>query len=72
MSRTTTSLAFVRLSAATAALMLLAADSAFASQGPGVGAGSASSFTQLAMAILVYGGSAVIVGTGLIGAMRGR
>jgi hypothetical protein len=51
---------------------LLWADAAFASQGPGGGLGTASSFTQLAMAILVYGASALVVGTGLIGAARRR
>jgi hypothetical protein len=45
---------------------------AFASQGPGGGMGTATSFTQLAMAILVYGASAIVVGAGLIGAVRGR
>jgi hypothetical protein len=49
---------------------LLRADAAFASQGPGGGSGTASSFTQLAMAILVYGVSALVVGAGLIGATR--
>jgi hypothetical protein len=34
--------------------------------------GSASSLTQIAMAIIVYGASALIVGTGLIGALRRR
>jgi hypothetical protein len=34
--------------------------------------GTATSFTQLAMAILVYGASAIVVGAGLIGAVRGR
>ena len=34
--------------------------------------GTASSFTQLAMAILVYGAAALVIGTGLIGAMRRR
>jgi hypothetical protein len=59
----------------TAALMadgLFSAHAAFASQGPGGGQGTASSFTQLAMAILVYGGSALLIGTGLIGAMQRR
>ena len=58
-----------------AALMaagLLSAHAAFASQGPGGGQGTASSFTQMAMAILVYGTSALLIGTGLIGAMRRR
>ena len=48
------------------------AATAFASQGPGGGPGTASSFTQLAMAILVYGTSALVVGAGLIGAARRR
>jgi hypothetical protein len=51
---------------------LVWAEAAFASQGPGGGLGTASSFTQLAMAILVYGASALVVGTGLIGAARRR
>ena len=34
--------------------------------------GTAGSFTRLAMAIIVYGASALIVGTGLIGALRQR
>ena len=52
------------------AATLLWADEAFASQGPGGGPGTASSFTQLAMAIIVYGTSALVVGGGLIGAAR--
>ncbi len=52
--------------------MLLSADAASASQGPGSGMGTASSPTQIAMAILVYGTSAIVVGAGLIGAARGR
>ena len=48
------------------------ATTAFASQGPGGGMGTASHLTQMAMAILVYGLSAVVVGAGLIGAARGR
>jgi hypothetical protein len=43
---------------------------ASASQGPGVAAGAASHLTQTMMAILVYGASALVVGTGLIGALR--
>ena len=43
---------------------------AFASQGPGGGLGTASSFTQLAMALIVYGTVALVVGAGLIGALR--
>ena len=46
------------------------ATAAFASQGPGGGIGTASHLTQVAMAILVYGASALVVGAGLIGAAR--
>lgn len=49
---------------------LLWTSAAFASQGPGASPGTASPFTQLAMAILVYGASALVVGAGLIGAAR--
>jgi hypothetical protein len=59
-----------RLAFAVTAAMLLPAASAFASQGPGGGMGAAGNFTQNAMAILVYGVSALIVGAGLIGALR--
>ena len=45
---------------------------AFASQGPGAGLGTASSFIQLTMAILVYGAAALVIGVGLIGAVRGH
>src|SRR5438105_1817069 len=54
------------------ASVALGASSALAAQGPGVEAGSASPLTQLVMAILVYGASALIVGAGLIGALRGH
>jgi hypothetical protein len=50
----------------------LSADAALGSQGPGGGPGTASSFTQLAMAIIVYGTSALVVGAGLFGAARRR
>jgi hypothetical protein len=50
--------------------IVLASGTALAAQGPGTSAGSASSLTQLAMAILVYGASALVVGAGLIGALR--
>ena len=43
---------------------------ALASQGPGTSQGSAGGFTQLAMAVLVYGAAALVVGAGLIGAVR--
>jgi len=58
--------------ALTSAAALLSANLAIASQGPGGGPGTASHFTQLVMAIIVYGASALIVGAGLIGAMRRR
>jgi hypothetical protein len=60
------------LRAAIAAALLLQTAGAFASQGPGGGMGTASNFTQGAMAVLVYGASALIVGAGLIGALRRR
>jgi len=47
-------------------------DAALASQGPGGGPGTAGHFTQLAMAIIIYGASALVVGVGLIGAARRR
>jgi hypothetical protein len=47
-------------------------NAALASQGPGGGIGSASPLTQTVMAVLVYGMSAIIVGAGLIGAVRRR
>ncbi len=46
------------------------ADATLASQGPGGGMGTASHLTQVVMAILVYGASALVVGFGLIGAAR--
>jgi hypothetical protein len=55
-----------------AAACLLWANAAFASQGPGGGPGAAGSITQLAMAIIVYGTTALVVGIGLIGAARRR
>ena len=54
------------------ASVVLGASPALAAQGPGVEAGAASALTQSVMAILVYGVSALIVGAGLIGALRGR
>jgi hypothetical protein len=61
-----------RIAATTGAMAAssLSAAAAFASQGPGSGPGTASGFTQLAMAVLVYGLSAAIIGVGLIGAVR--
>jgi hypothetical protein len=49
---------------------LSCAGTSLASQGPGTSMGTASPFTQLAMAVLVYGLSALVVGAGLIGAVR--
>jgi hypothetical protein len=64
-------LTFAAASIATVSITAFAwAEPAFASQGPGTGLGTASNFTQLAMAIIVYGTSALIVGAGLIGAAR--
>jgi hypothetical protein len=60
------------IAATSAAASLLWANAAFASQGPGGGMGSASSFTQLTMAVIVWGTSALVVGAGLIGAVRRR
>ena len=57
---------------ASMAMVVLPAYAALASQGPGGGPGTASNFTQLAMAIIVYGTSALVVGSGLIGALRRR
>jgi hypothetical protein len=59
-----------RVAFAPAGIALFSAGQALASQGPGGGPGAASSFTQLAMAIIVYGTSALVVGAGLIGAAR--
>jgi hypothetical protein len=60
------------ISSAAACAALLSAGRALASQGPGAGMGTASALTQLAMAILVYGASALVIGAGLIGALRLR
>jgi len=47
-------------------------EAAFASQGPGGGIGTASHPIQMAMEILVYETSAIVIGAGLISAARGR
>jgi hypothetical protein len=72
MASTRTMLRLSRFAFATAPAIaaLLSAGHAFASQGPGGGPGTASSFTQLAMAIIVYGTAALVVGVGLIGIAR--
>lgn len=51
---------------------IFSANAALASQGPGGGMGTAGHLTQVAMAILVYGASALVVCAGLIGAVRGQ
>lgn len=56
--------------AASSVIALLWAGTALASQGPGTSAGTVGQFTQLMMAVLVYGISALVVGAGLIGAIR--
>jgi hypothetical protein len=65
-------ISYAAIAAAPATASLLWANAAFASQGPGGGPGTASGFTQLVMAIVVWGTSALVVGAGLIGAVRGR
>ena len=62
----------IALATAAVAAVLLPAGATLASQGPGGGPGTASDLTQLVMAILVYGTSALVVGVGLIGAARQR
>lgn len=58
--------------AAFAISLVISNGAAFASQGPGSGMGTASHFTQTAMAVLVYGAAAMVVCVGLIGAVRKR
>ena len=60
------------LGCAAALAVLPFAGAALASQGPGGGPGAASDLTQLAMAIIVYETSALVVGAGLIGEARRR
>jgi hypothetical protein len=60
------------LAAATIVASLSSIEAAFAAQGPGTGAGTASNLTQLAMAVIVYGMSALVIVAGLIGAARGH
>ena len=60
------------LAATSISAALICTSAALAAQGPGAGPGTASPFTQLAMAVIVYGISALVVGAGLIGAARGR
>ena len=60
------------IGAASSLAALCGAGTALAAQGPGTGMGTAGHFAQLAMAMLVYGISALVVGAGLIGAIRRR
>jgi hypothetical protein len=65
------------ISRATPAVTSIAAAAAWSSatlaaQGPGGGMGTASPLTQTVMAVLVYGLVTIIVGAGLIGAVRRR
>ena len=68
--RTSGSISRAVIAAAVIVMEVSWVDGAFASQGPGGGIGTASHLTQVAMAILVYGASALVVGAGLIGAAR--
>ena len=71
-SRTAQGIARFAFTAASTLAVLIWTNQVFASQGPGGGPGTASSVTQLAMAILVYGSSALVIGAGMIGAVRRR
>ena len=71
-SRFTPRISRIAFATATVAAVWLPAGTALASQGPGGGPGTASDLTQLVMAIIVYGTSALVVGVGLIGAARQR
>ena len=51
---------------------LASSHAALASQGPGAAPGTAGAVAQLVMAIIVYGGSALILAAGLIGSLRRR
>jgi uncharacterized membrane protein YbhN (UPF0104 family) len=53
-------------------VVLSSAADAFAAQGPGASQGTADHLTQLAMAVLVYGAAALVVGAGLVGAVMRR
>ena len=53
-----------------AAMQLILLNIASASQGPGVPAGTASAFTQTAMAVVVYGFGAMMLVASLISVLR--
>ncbi|CAN5157309.1 hypothetical protein BH10PSE11_BH10PSE11_25490 [soil metagenome] len=57
------------LVASTAAILVFT-DHAYASQGPGTIPGTASAFTQMAMAVVVYGLCAAAIIAAAIGAFR--
>jgi hypothetical protein len=61
-----------RAVAAASLLFLISAPIALASQGPGGGPGTASASTQLVMAIVIYGGAALLLAAGLIGLLKRR
>ena len=53
-------------------LSVTAMTSALASQGPGTGRGTASAATQLTMAIVIYGGAALILAASLVAVIKQR
>ncbi len=59
-----------RLLFANIAMSVLFAGHAFASQGPGISPGTASTSLQLTMAVAVYGLCAAAIAAGVIGAFR--
>ena len=65
-------IARVALGRASTLACLSSAGAALASQDPGGGPGTAGDLTRLAMAIIVYGTLALVVGAGRIGAARRR
>jgi hypothetical protein len=62
--------ASVVCAAASSLAVLSWSAAAFAAQGPGASQGTAGASIQLAMAVLVYGAAALVIGAGLIGAVR--
>ncbi len=70
--RTRTAISRAAPAVTSIAAAVLWSSAALASQGPGGGMGTASPLTQTVMAVLVYGVSAIIVGAGLIVAVRRR
>src|SRR3954451_4232101 len=70
--RTRTAISRAAPAVTSIAVAIVWGSAALASQGPGGGMGTASHLTQTAMAVLVYGLVTIIVGAGLIGAIRRR